>query len=102
MEAVSLNQQTTTRYEPSWQSRQLTGRELQVLTLIGRGMTPKEIATYLNLRIATVGAHRRSHLPKADRSLDLLTSRVVEPCDAWVSRYEEVDYLLPHGHLKPA
>ncbi|RMH28319.1 MAG: DNA-binding response regulator [Planctomycetota bacterium] len=36
----------------------LTGRELQVLALLGQGLRPKEIATALNRSISTVEGHR--------------------------------------------
>jgi DNA-binding CsgD family transcriptional regulator len=37
----------------------LTAREQQVLNLIGRGHTSKQIATRLNLSILTIGNHRK-------------------------------------------
>ena len=44
----------------------LTPRERQVLDLIGRGKTTKEIATILNLSTGTVGNHRKSICRKWD------------------------------------
>lgn len=38
----------------------LTNREYQILTLLACGRTSKEIATRLNISLATVGSHRRS------------------------------------------
>ena len=35
-------------------------REREILTLLGRGKTSKEIAVLLNLRITTIASHRRS------------------------------------------
>ena len=37
----------------------LSNRELQVLNLIGSGMTTREIAETLNLRVKTVESHRQ-------------------------------------------
>ncbi|HKE23227.1 MAG TPA: LuxR C-terminal-related transcriptional regulator [Bryobacteraceae bacterium] len=44
----------------------LTPREQQVLDLIGKGKTTKEIATILKLSTGTVGNHRKSICRKWD------------------------------------
>ena len=44
----------------------LTSREQQVLDLVGKGKTTKEIATILNLSTGTVGNHRKSICRKWD------------------------------------
>lgn len=45
---------------------QLTPREQQILDLIGKGKTTKEIATILNLSTATIGNHRKAICRKLD------------------------------------
>jgi LuxR family transcriptional regulator len=44
----------------------LTPREQQILDLIGKGKTTKEIATILNLSTATIGNHRKAICRKLD------------------------------------
>jgi len=44
----------------------LTPREKQVLRLIGRGKTSREIADALSLSVDTVGNHRKSICRKLD------------------------------------
>jgi len=41
----------------------LTAREREVLSLLGRGRTSKEIARQLDLSVTTVATHRRSLCP---------------------------------------
>jgi DNA-binding NarL/FixJ family response regulator len=48
----------------------LSTRELQVLTLIGRGLSSREAAAALGVSIKTVESHRQSH----KRKLNLLTN----------------------------
>lgn len=47
-------------YPPDGPPRRLTAREQQVFSLIGEGLTTKEIATALNLSPQTVSSYRRS------------------------------------------
>jgi two-component system nitrate/nitrite response regulator NarL len=37
-----------------------TSRELEILDLLGRGKTSKEIAVILDLRVTTVASHRKN------------------------------------------
>jgi DNA-binding CsgD family transcriptional regulator len=48
----------------------LSNRELQVLNLIGRGKTTREIADDLNLSVKTVESHRQ----RIKKKLDLTSS----------------------------
>jgi DNA-binding CsgD family transcriptional regulator len=41
-------------------SNGLTAREHEVMMLLGRGKTSKEIAIHLNISAATVGSHRKA------------------------------------------
>jgi len=52
---------------PNGPSRVLTGRESEILRLIGSGYTTKEIATILHIAPGTVSEHRK-HI---SRKLDL-------------------------------
>jgi DNA-binding CsgD family transcriptional regulator len=42
----------------AWQL--FTSRELEILDLLGRGKTSKEIAVLLKLRVTTIASHRKS------------------------------------------
>lgn len=44
----------------------LTNRELQIVALLGRGKTSKEISATLRISLATVASHRRSLCRKLD------------------------------------
>jgi DNA-binding NarL/FixJ family response regulator len=41
-------------------SPELTTREQQILALLAQGRTSKEMATVLNISVATIGSHRRN------------------------------------------
>ena len=47
-------------------SKALTHREVEILTLIGHGKTTKQIAVLLSIRANTVGNHRKHICQKLD------------------------------------
>jgi len=61
----------------------LSNRELQILQMIGRGLSTREAAEALNLSVKTVESHRQ----RIKRKLDLATgSQLVQYAVNWVSR----------------
>jgi DNA-binding CsgD family transcriptional regulator len=62
----------------------LSNRELQVLNLIGRGKTTREIAESLNLSIKTVESHRQ----RIKKKLNLNTApQLVQFAVNWYSNH---------------
>ena len=63
----------------------LSNRELQVLRMIGRGMSTREAAQSLSLSVKTVESHRQ----RIKRKLNLATgSQLVQYAVSWISRPE--------------
>jgi len=61
---------------------QLSNRELQVLRLIGRGLSSRQVADTLHLSVKTVEAHRQ----RIKHKLDLATgAQLVQYAAAWVA-----------------
>jgi len=61
----------------------LSNRELQILQMIGRGLSTRQAAEALNLSVKTVESHRQ----RIKRKLDLATSsQLVQHAVNWVSR----------------
>lgn len=57
----------------------LTGRELEILTLVADGLTSREIGTRLGISVRTVEAHRNSLMHKLDvRTIAGLTRLAIE------------------------
>lgn len=62
---IDLSKQADTN-APEQRHRELSARELQVLTMIGRGLTVKEIAVDLELSVKTISTYRVRLLEKMD------------------------------------
>jgi DNA-binding NarL/FixJ family response regulator len=61
---------------------QLSNRELQILRLIGRGLSSRQVADTLHLSVKTVEAHRQ----RIKHKLDLATgAQLVQYAAAWVA-----------------
>jgi len=71
------------RSKPSDPLNELSNRELQVLNLVGRGQTTREVAENLNLSVKTVESHRQ----RIKKKLGLQTaSQLVQYAVNWYSR----------------
>ncbi len=71
------------RSRPSDPFNDLSNRELQVLNLVGRGQTTREVAENLNLSVKTVESHRQ----RIKKKLGLQTaSQLVQYAVNWYSR----------------
>lgn len=71
------------RSRPSDPLNDLSNRELQVLNLVGRGQTTREVAENLNLSVKTVESHRQ----RIKKKLGLQTaSQLVQYAVNWYSR----------------
>jgi DNA-binding NarL/FixJ family response regulator len=71
------------RSKPSDPLNELSNRELQVLNLVGRGQTTRQVAENLNLSVKTVESHRQ----RIKKKLGLQTaSQLVQYAINWYSR----------------
>jgi DNA-binding NarL/FixJ family response regulator len=71
------------RSKPSDPLNKLSNRELQVLNLVGRGQTTRQVAENLNLSVKTVESHRQ----RIKKKLGLQTaSQLVQYAINWYSR----------------
>ena len=74
---------TSGRSRPADPVSQLSNRELQVLNLVGRGQTTREVADNLNLSVKTVESHRQ----RIKKKLGLQTApQLVQYAVNWHSR----------------
>ena len=74
----------------------LSNRELQILHMIGKGMTTRETAHSLNLSVKTVESHRQ----RIKRKLNLSTgTQLVQYAVNWFSsRVPETETVAPSPH----
>jgi len=71
----------------------LTGRELEIFRLMGRGYKRNEIGRALNLNVNTIGTYRERIKEKLDlnSSVDLLAQAIM-----WVRNTEEREIIAEH------
>ncbi len=85
---------TVRRTEPTTDRPALTPREVEVLTLVARGLLNKEIADRLQIGVTTVISHRRNLMQK----LGVRSAAALVICAVGMGYADESDLDTPHPH----